>query len=481
MPSRPSPLLASAAGLLLGIALLLGLGCRWLRRTPGLPALVVLEAAPESWEGLDPLLGRGFMTLLKDALEVGYGLPVVPAQDLLGKAPREAARCRIRASRTPSGFRVEATLLTPGKADRTWQSSGPPRPLFQGLLAPFGPPGPWLDALVPEEGPDFLELLEGTGWDSDQELPDRQARARGLVRRCPQSAGAWLALAGLEHRNLVLASNAEPGGQELCQEHFDRALGLLPHYPRAAHQVSIYQTDIGNQRGALALLEGAVRAYPRVAHLRSAVAYAARTAGLLDLALESVAFRDKLLGGSKNGPSVAENVYLYRSDLARFEYSLGSPSPDRPEPVLDFYRGYLRLLQRRPAEALAEFERTLAHRGIKVLFETLARVYAEGLQGRPAEARRLLDDLRDQRLRLRVPDGEFTFKIAEAYGFLGLDAEALVVAERAFSQGFGCARWYEDSPFLKGLHSTPRWQALRQHLTERQALLESHFPAQRFR
>ncbi|MDE3033631.1 MAG: hypothetical protein KGI56_08215, partial [Acidobacteriota bacterium] len=81
------------------------------------------------------------------------------------------------------------------------------------------------------------------------------------------------------------------------------------------------------------------------------------------------------------------------------------------------------------------------------------------------------------RVGMREPDGEFSLRLAEAYALLGDRASAMDMAVRAFGRGFGCTEWYERSPMLQPLRALPQWQALIQHLQERQGLMESTFPS----
>lgn len=466
------------------LALLVGAGVIWTvwRFWPSSgPLPLVLRVAGNPWPGFTPSQERGLLLLVADSLEIATRIPTVLESDLLGAIPEGASVLALKGARGPSEWAVEATWSRPNHPPQTWQASGAPRALFQTLLQPFKPRGPWNTSLIPEEAGDLGSLLEVTGWETDWDPFLRLQAGRDLVLRIPNCSSAWLALSGLEHRSLVMASDPEPQGQEKCQEHFEQTLAVLPAYPRGTHKFAIYLTDLGNQRQAFLHLEAAIKAYPKVAHLRSALAYVARSSGLLEVGNQALEVRDRLQGISKAGIGLGENLYLYRGDLDLFGKTLGDHAPNRIEPVLDFYRAYYHLLKGERTRALAEFKLAASDRRSRVLFKTLAEVYALGLEGRTEEAIRVLTPLRDQRLRLRVPDGEFTFKIAEAYCFLGQNADALLVAERAFSQGFGCTQWYEGAPLLAPLRNTPRWRALLQHLKDRQSLLESRFPPSRFR
>ena len=481
MISRRSLAFRVLIGLLFGVSLAFGLPALWHKWNPGRPVRVVLVAEGTPWPGFSPAQTRGLLLLVADALEVGTDLPVVLASDLLGPIPKEASVLSLRGGMVQGATTVEASLTRSGHPEQRWRATGSPRALFHDLLKPFAPQGPWEGPLIPDQSQAFATLLDVTGWESDQELPIQLASAQRLVREVPDCASAWLALAGLEHQHLVLASDSDPLLQEKCQEHFQLALAQLTAHPRATHQYSIYLTDIGNQREALAQLEQAIRAHPRIAQLHSALAYASRSSGLLQVGLQAVAARERLQGASKAGYGLAENVYLYSGDLDRFGKSLGSHAIQGSVPLLDFYRAYLHLLRGDREGALQEFHETATTAGDNVLFQVLAKIYTLALEGKPVEAGRVLDELRDQRLRLRVPDGEFTFKLAEAYGFLGRHEDALFVAERAFSQGFGCTQWYEATPMLAGIRNTPRWRALIQHMKERQALLASRSPPGKFK
>jgi hypothetical protein len=81
---------------------------------------------------------------------------------------------------------------------------------------------------------------------------------------------------------------------------------------------------------------------------------------------------------------------------------------------------------------------------------------------------------------LRIPDGEWTFKEAEAYALLGDADRGVDCATRAFVQGFSCAAWYERSPFLAKVRTHARWPMLRRNIRERQAVMEGSFPPTTF-
>lgn len=423
------------------------------------------------WEGFTANQKRGMVFLLRDLLDVGGKATVVEDQDLLGELPPGSREAHLRGRREGAAL----TLTLDGVA-----VSAPSAPETLAVLATKLGMRPGSGAALLPSAASFWDLIERYGWVTDEDLARAQKQAQILAEREPGCATAWLVLARLDHRRLVLDSEADPWTQARCRAHFDRVLECQPNHPQAVHNLAVFLTDTGDQRAALELLLQAKTNHPNVAHLYSALAYAARTSGQLEVALWAIRTRDHLQGVSRAGRNLAENVYLYQGDLAAFKANLGEGPDPIPDPVPDFYRGYVRLVEGDREQALRWMKKAQARPGTKLVFEQLAQIYQQALEGHASEALHLLDQLQDQRLRLRVPDGEFTFKVAEAYGFLGQRDSALYVAERAFSQGFCCAEWYERSPFLKEARTHPRWPSLIQHIRDRQALVASQFPLRRF-
>ena len=331
--------------------------------------------------------------------------------------------------------------------------------------------------LLPRDAVRFWNLARQASIQEDVAADADLEASRQLAESAPDSAAAWVNLGEHLYRNLW----TQPAGGDLPQaravQAFDRALALVPGYPRAALLKGMLLTDMGDQRAALQTLADARATHPRVPDLYSGLAYAGRTGGLLDGALRALATRDRLTRPFHISEEwFAENTYLYSGRWEDFRSSL----PASRDPFFLFYAGYLDLVQGREAAALPLFEEGAKDRRTSLPFSDLCTVYALAIEGRQDEALANLRAFEDDRGRLRVPDGELTFKVAEAYAFLGRPEEALTAAGRAFAQGFGCLAWYEQSPLFAPARHNPRWEGLRQHIRERRTLLEEAFPSTSF-
>lgn len=301
--------------------------------------------------------------------------------------------------------------------------------------------------------------------------------SKRLAESEPGSAVAWTNYGEHVYRNLW----TEPAGGDLPQTQalmaFDKALALAPGYPRAAMLKGMLLTDLGNQREALRVLSAARAMRPHNPDLYSSLAYAGRTSGLIEGALRAVAARERLTQPLR--PQMewfAENTYLYAGRWDTFQASLEG----QHDPVFVFYQGYLELARGHEAQALPFFLEGAANRKTSIPFSDLCAIYAATLQGHPDEALSQLRTFEEERGHLRIPDGELTFKVAEAYAYLGRSDEAIGAAGRAFAQGFGCLQWYEQSPLFATARQNPRWPLLREHIRARQTLLEDAFPPDLF-
>lgn len=494
IPSR-GPLGLALASLVVFTALAVGLKLALARSV----APSILLVAPEQpWctqAGFGPGQGEALATLVMDHLEILGEQPValaesLPEGPLLASLHPHTLVVDLRPVRLGNqlglGFRRAWSEELQREPIAAWREESLPAQLpplaFQTFLKRLSlPENPRVgSALIPPKADQFWDLLQGQAWRRlSARMPDAQALASRIVSEAPGCASALLLEGDILYRRLV--DDRRVGVQDLGQAEasLQRVQSLVPGHPRGTLIRTQLWADLGSHRPALEALVEPLRERPHSVNLHAALAYVGRTSGLLDLAQRALKQRVQLAPGSRRMVQ-PDNTHLYRGDLDAFAATL-IERPGSPRNVMvRFYRGYLALI--RGDQPLAHENFALAAAGAEGFegFAALARVYQHHLEGRRAEALALLESLEQSRMGLRAPDGEYTFKLAEALAFMGRHEAALDALQRAFAQGFGCTPWYEGSPLLKPLHPLPRWQGLSQHLHERQILLETRFPASRF-
>jgi tetratricopeptide (TPR) repeat protein len=457
------------------------------------PDRVLLLSSSLDNRGRD--LGPGMAALLEDYLEVVAGATVthasaLPAAAELKRLPPATRLLRFQGRR--DGDRLDlavewntASRLLSGKA-WTLQVASAQAPA-QAMVAfvhgwPLKVRHRILRDLVPQSPLHFWALLEAMAILDDREATAHLEALQQLAEEEPQCATVWTTLGDHLYRSLWIKPEAAGVGlSSRTHRAFQRAVNLVPGHPRATFLWSLMLTDTGNQDAALRALEAAARLRPSTPELYFGFAYAGRTAGLLEGARRALVRRKALLG-AQDEPSTwfAETTYLYLGDLEAFRQELQRAGSLRQDASILFYQGYFALLQGHPQEALG-FMRAGSPPGMAPApFRDLCRVYLAYLEGRPRDGLAELHAIDEVRGKLRIPDGEWTFKEAEAYALLGDADRAVDCATRAFVQGFSCAAWYETSPFLAKVRAHARWPMLRRNVRERQAVMEGSFPTAAF-
>ncbi|HJV48965.1 MAG TPA: hypothetical protein VJ549_06795 [Geothrix sp.] len=454
---------------------------------------VLMLASTFDSQGKD--VGPGLETLLSDCLEVLGGAtvthaPALPAPAELRHFAPQTRLLRFRGRRDGDQLSLTLEWNTVARllSNDPWtQETSPSQEPAKAVayLVEHGPVGlrfHQMEALVPASPAQFWPLLEGLSIRDDRSAVEHLAASQALVDAEPRCATAWVALGDHLYRSFwVNPDQAGIGLNSRTHHAFQMAAGLVPGHPRATFLWSMMLTDTGNQRMALQILRDAIRLRPGIPDLYLGTAYAGRTSGLLAGARRALIRREDLLGPLATPSSwFTETTYLYLGDQAAFARELARASTIRRDANILFYQGYFALLQGRPQQAL-EFMRAGSDPAMTPIpFRDLCRVYRAYLEGRPSEGLAELREIDEVRGKLRIPDGEWTFKEAEAYALLGDADRGIDCATRAFVQGFSCAAWYETSPFLARVREHPRWPTLRRNIRERQAVLEGSFPPSAF-
>jgi tetratricopeptide (TPR) repeat protein len=465
--------------LLAAFAALSGGAFGWRRAHRAIHSHRALLLDPVAEEGITSFEAQSLGSLLMDALETRAGMAVTSLSRLPEPYQPEGGllllRTRVARRSADLCLTLEWAELGPGR-DGAWHVATPPpgapdATIEAALDALPLEPKPADPALLPHDPGRFWELLKADGAVySNVDLDGALALTHRLAAEEPGCAAIQASMAHLDTLRILQDPQPLDGHVDLALAAADRALALLPGYPRALRFASRLLSDQGRQDEALNRLQEGLRLHHRSLNLLLALDYAARTAGLLDIALGARERMAALWTGASVAPPMGF-TYLYAGRPDAFEASLQTRPGLRPDGFTTFNLGYADLIRGRREDAARHFQEVEGDAATEGHFRALAKVFRFQIEGRTADARQALDVLDRSRMGLQVPDGEFTFTMAEAAAFLGEEGLAMDLAQRAFSQGFVCAAWYRASPFMAALQPLPRWQSILQHVDERQGRL----------
>ena len=491
--TRKTPARGRRFALLLLVLGMVGIGYWTVKRFfRSHPVQVLLVAPPPEAEAeMSHYQARAIALLVQDALEANPRVSVTLASDMPPR-PEELKRgadwllVKALPRRRQDRFGLTLEWAWSGqlrKVPASWRrrevALGSPEQVLPEALddLPIEVVPAKLKSLLPASSRGFWNLIQASTLRlQNADLPLAQELAQTLVQQEPSCAEAWWLLGNLKYRALLSEPfRTEPGNLQETMDIFQKGERLMTGHPRGPFLRAQLLTNSGSHREALEALFDGLRTHPNSPLLLSGLVYAARNAGLFELAKKAAERRDRK-GFPEFQPLTIDILFLYLNDWPRFELSLADQPGHLRNTIQRFYRGYLALLRNRNADAVEAFKAAESVPRGYPHYIHLARAYRLAVEGFREDALLEMNALERERRGMRVPDGEFTLRMAEGYAVAGDLDSAMELASRAFGQGFGATLWFERSPLLEPLKGSPRWRTLIQHLREKQGLLEDRFP-----
>ncbi len=454
------------------------------------PRLIfVLPKSHEQWEGfkvdeeaaVKELLLLVFRGAKDRTLVRMENLPTEEQQRLLG--PRDQI-LRIRAARAFSQLKLDAEWWSSPTATPLKLTSGlvTPRKAWTTLSAhpDLGFRNERVEALICEDPAQFWTLLDIQVLRAQTSgLKEASHRITQFHNAHPDQVLANYLDGDIHFRIQHFRPELVQGAQHRAMQYFQSVTRTAPWIAETWNQLAQLQAGMGRHREALDLLKRGLEVRPGSQQLLSGLSYAARSAGLLDIAHRAYLRRLAWVPAELD-PIEAENTLLYLGHTDAFERTLEARTGHNQNSLVDFYRGYCLLLRGRQQEAVASFSRTEALHGDFLRFPRLARVFRQAALKEVQPGALSLKEFGSSRSSLQIIDGEFTFKLAEAFALYGDHDGAIDMAATAFGQGFSCARWYQTSPLMQNLQGLPRYQNLVHNVMQRQSRFEAEYKAADF-
>ncbi len=290
-----------------------------------------------------------------------------------------------------------------------------------------------------------------------------------LLRRSleidPQFAPAWDAYGWAHDR---LASRCGGGAQHYksALEGAENALRLAPGIGSAiALRARVMMTG-GKPEEALRVLREATRRQPADPDLQFAYLSVLAQAGSTDQARIALDRLQRLDPSYLAQRGFAPTAYLYASDSRRFLQAL--PAIDAP--VFRYHRGWVELMEKRPAIAQRVLEPAFRLNPSDD-YARLSQALLAIIEQRPDEAREIVRQFAKQRELVGAIDGEMTYRTAQLFALAGDRDAALRQLSRSVEQGFFCVPYLESDPAMASLRGEQEFARVIERARERQARL----------
>jgi len=325
--------------------------------------------------------------------------------------------------------------------------------------------------LKPDERVDpvaYEDYLRGVDLYSSNDFAAAIAMLQKSASIDPSYAPTWAQLG----RAYTTNASLKAGGREQydrAQAAYEKAMALNPELVESRIYMANMLTDTGRVEQAVPLLRTALQTSPNNAALHWELGYAYRFAGMLQ---ESAAECEK---ARQNDPNVkinssALNAYLYLGEYEKFLQTL----PTKDSAYLLFYRGWAEYYLGRREHAVEHFDRAYLL-DASLMPARVGKAISESLAGQHDAAIKLLHHTEAEMETRGLGDGEFTYKVTQAYSVLGETALALHMLQRTVEGGFFCYPCFVSDPLLASIRNEPEFQRWTNEARQRHEQFKTRF------